>query len=321
MFRKLKIKTLAIVFIGLLSLTVLVNVMDHTKGVNTLKDKLFAINDDQITSVIVQPKMLQGKQIELKKDNDNWKVLFEGKSYNGDANTINGLINQLNGLKPLRLAALSKERWSGFEVTDSLATQVELMGTSGELAKLYIGKFSYQQPKQNAMMQQNPYMQQRGTMTTYVRTGKDEDVFAVEGFLASSANRNADAFRDKTITKVDKNSIQKITFEFPADSSFTMVHNEDQWMADGTVLDSTSVARYLSSLQSLKGSSFTDVKPSDYAYKVKIQSDKGDAIEISAKLDGDNVLLTSSQNSGSVFNENKDRTFKKLFISKRSLEI
>lgn len=316
MFRKLNIKTLGIVFIVLLSVTIFIKVIDNRKGVNTLKEVLFDVDDQLITSVIIKPKMLQGKQLELKKEDNRWMVLANGEIYNGDANVIEGLINQVNGLKPLRLAAQEKSSWGKFELTDSLSTLVQLMGTKGELAKLYIGKFSYQQPKQNSMMQQNPYMQQRGIMTTYVRSGNDKEIYAVEGFLGSSANRDENAFRDKTIIKTSKANINKITFDYPADSSFTMVKNENVWMVDGVSLDSASVDGYLTDISRLNGSSFSKDKSTSFSHIIKIQLEQGNTIEVEAKLEDEQAYISSSQNIGSVFKESHDENFKKLFVSK-----
>lgn len=316
MFRKLNIKTLGIVFVGLLSFTILIKVIDNRKGVNTLKEVIFDVDEQLITSVIVTPKVLQGKQIELKREGDTWKVLVNGNAYNGDVNVIESLISQVNGLKPLRFAAQEKSSWEKFELTDSLSTLVQLMGREGELAKLYIGKFSYQQPKQNSMMQQNPYMQQRGVMATYVRSSNDKEVYAVEGFLASSANRDENAFRDKTILKTRKADVNKIIFDYPADSSFTMVKNENVWMVDGIALDSASVDSYLNDIATINGSSFSKDTPTSYTHTLKVQLEQGTEIEVGAKLEDEQAYIFSSQNYGSVFKENRDESFKKLFVSK-----
>jgi len=309
---------LSITFGALLVIVIGVKILDNSKGINTLKGVLFEIDQELVTAVILQPHVLQGEQIELKKEGDQWRVLFKGKNYNGDATLITGLINQVNGLKPLRLAARDKDRWEKFELTDSLASEVILMGKEGELARLFIGKFSYQVPKQQ-MVNQNPYMRQQGTMTTYVRNGDDQEVYAVEGFLGSSINRDAAAFRNKQLVKVNQTDIHKITFEYPADSSFTMVKNENVWMNDGVKLDSTSVANYLSGITSLNGTSFIDDQPQPFTHRVKIQFGQSKVVEIQAKLEEADAIMTTTQNPGSVFKENKDRNFKKLFISKQSL--
>ncbi|WP_430812816.1 MULTISPECIES: DUF4340 domain-containing protein [unclassified Carboxylicivirga] len=319
MFRKLDIKTLSWVFMALLILTVAVKLVDSNRGVNTLATELFSIDVNTISSVIVKPKMLNGKSIELKKVNGGWRVLSDGKSYNGDASTIDRLINQLNGLKPIRLASQSKERWNKFELTDSLATKVQFMGAEGELAKVYIGKFSYSQPKTNSMMQQNPYMRPQGTMTSYVRYNDEEEVYAVEGFLGSTANRNIDAFRDKTLLNTNKAGIGKIEFSYPADSSFTMVKNEGVWMSDGIALDSASVANYLSGITSLRGGDFSNDKRTTFTHKAKIYSGNGTVLEVNAAIDDEKAILSTSQNQGTVFKEALSLNFNKLFVSKKEL--
>ncbi len=320
MFRKFNLKKLSIIFAALLIVFVVTRLIDSSKGVNTLKAYLFEVDANDITSVIIEPKVLNGKQIELKKEGEEWKVLKDGKSYNGDANLINNLISQVNKLKPRRLAARNKDKWEKFELTDSLSSLVTLMGGSEELASLYIGKFSYLQAKQNPMMQQNPYYQRPGgTMTTYVRTGDEKEVYAVEGFLGSMINRDVDAFRNKQIVKTTKQDINKITFTYPSDSSFTMVKNEDKWMSNGMELDSVSVDKYLNSIRSLNGSSFTDENPGSFDYSVSIQDNKMKITEIKAALNADEAIITTSQNQGSIFKEKKDRNFDKLFISKVSL--
>ena len=318
MFRKFSLKTLSVVFGALLALVVITRIIDHSNGTNTLKSMLFDINTNDITSVVIYPKMLNGDKIELKKEGDHWLVLSNGNSYNGDEAAITRLIDQVNQLKPLRLAARKSDQWEKYELTDSLSSEVKLMNGSDELASLFIGKFSYRQAKQNpAMMQQNPYYQQpRGTMTTYVRTGNEDEVYAVEGFLGSMINRDANAFRNKQLVKVNKTNLNKITFNYPADSSFTMVLNEDKWMSDGLTLDSASVAQYLNKIQNLKASGFADKAEENYTHSIQIQDNQMNITEVKAYVNGEDAIMVSNQNEGTIFKEKKDMNFKKLFTSK-----
>ncbi len=318
MFRKFSLKTLSVVFGALLALVVITRIIDHSNGTNTLKSMLFDINTNDITSVVIYPKMLNGDKIELKKEGDHWQVLNNGNSYNGDEAAITRLIDQVNQLKPLRLAARKSDQWEKYELTDSLSSEVKLMNGSDELASLFIGKFSYRQAKKNpAMMQQNPYYQQpRGTMTTYVRTGNEDEVYAVEGFLGSIINRDANAFRNKQLVKVNKTNLNKITFNYPADSSFTMVLNEDKWMSDGLTLDSASVAQYLNKIQNLKASGFTDKAEENYTHSIQIQDNQMNITEVKAYVNDEDAIMVSNQNEGTIFKEKKDMNFKKLFTSK-----
>ncbi len=319
MFRKSSLKTLSIVFSALLVLVVITHIVDNSTGTNTLKSAVFDVNTDEISSVMIYPKMLKGDKIELKKEGDDWKVIQAGKTYNGDAAAIQRLISQVNQLKPLRLAARKTDQWEKYELTDSLCSKVQLMKGNDELASLYIGKFSYRQPKQNPamMQQQNPYYQQpRGTMTTYVRSGDDDEVYAVEGFLGSMINRDANAFRNKQLVKVNKTNLNKVTFNYPADSSFTMVLNEDKWMSDGITLDSASVAQYLNKIQNLKASGFADNAEKNYTHSIQIQDNQMNITEVKAYVNGEDAIMVSNQNDGTVFKEKKDLNFNKLFTTK-----
>ncbi len=320
MFRKLKIKTLSIIFIVLLALVVISWSVDKSKGTNTLISSVYEVNTSDVTSVVLSPKAADGHEIKLQKNGDSWNVLSEGKTYNGDSRVIEDLISSVNKLKPLRLAAQHKDQWNKYELTDSLCSTVKLMNKNNELARLYIGKFSYIQAKQNQQIQQqNPYAQQpRGTMTTYVRSNDDENVYAVEGFLGRLVNQKADAFRNKQITKVDRTKLNKITFSYPADSSFTLVKNEDKWMCDGIAADSVAITKYLNGIANLRGTAFMDKNPSNYTYKVTLEGD-GNPVEIDAAIDGENSIIASTQNPGTIISDKKMNKFKKLFISKNSL--
>ncbi len=319
MFRKLKLKSLSIVFVILLVLVVITKIVDNSHGTNTLKASIYAVNSDDITSVILKPKAADGKEVKLIKNGNNWSVESDGKTYNGDSRAIENLIKSVNNLKPLRLAAQNKDQWNKYQLTDSLSSMVTLMKGNTKLACLYIGKFSYKQAKQQMPAQQNPYYQQpRGTMMTYVRSNDDDDVYAVQGFLGNLVNQKAEAFRNKEILKTNRSEINKITFSYPADSSFTLVKNEDKWMCDGLPVDSASMAKYLHSISMVRGSAFASQKPSSFAYKVNIDGGSS-PIEVQASFVDEDAIIASSQNQGTLIKDTKKTHFKKIFISKNSL--
>ena len=156
-------------------------------------------------------------------------------------------------------------------------------------------------------------------MTTYVRSDDDDEVYAVEGFLASSINRDASAFRNKQVLKTTAGELSKITFNYPADSSFTIIKNEDKWMCDGLALDSAKVAQYLSGLRTINASGFTDKKPGSFTHTITMQDNQMQNIEVKAELQGEDAVFTSSQNQGTIFKEDKTRNFDKIFIPKSKL--
>ena len=316
MYRKLNIRLLSIVFTVLLVITVIVKLMDKKHGDRTLKSVLVELNSDDVTTVKIYPKKLKGEEVKITRQGSGWFVSDGDKQYKADTTMVMNIIRMCENLKPLRMAATKKDKWASFEVTDSLATKIVLEGDGDELADVYIGKFSYRQSK-NQMQQQNQYGRPQGTMNTYVRVGGEKEVYAVEGFLGMSVNRDIKDFRDKTVINGNTNEWNKIVFNYPADSSFVMIKQGDKWMIDGLMADSAAVVNYLRPLGRLQSSSFTDLAMNNPTYTVRFEGGTN-PVEIKASPGTDGVSITSSMNSGTVFLEAADgNIMKKVFASKQ----
>ncbi len=316
MYKKFSIKTLSIVFSVLLALVILTEIVNKAKGTNTLRDVLFSINEE-VNTLKIYPRMLNGKEILLEKSGNNWLLKYEGKSYNADSTQINNLINQFAELKPLRYAGKTNEQQKKYELTDSLCSKVILLDKNGkELAALRVGRFSFLQNRR--MRQQNPYMQQpQGTMITYVRLENEKDIFAVEGFLSMSVNQEANNFRNRKLLSLNRKKIKEIHFEYPADSSFVLAENNGVWQINGSPADSASVAGYLYDISNVTGTNFSKESMVNATHRLKISTSDNKTYEIDAAFaDSSKVLLTSTQNKGTVFEEKIDDNFKKLFKSK-----
>lgn len=305
MFRKINNKILVIIFAALLVLVVFIELMDAKKGNRTFKNELVKVAAETVTSIEIYPKATNGNQIKIFRENNMWKAESEGKTYNADAAIAGRMISELNSLKPKSVAATKKESWEKFEVTDSLGTRVKLIKGSEVLADVTIGKFSFSQPRNT---------------TSYIRLTGDKEVYGVDGMLAMSFNRNLNAFRDRTIIKSNKKDWTKLTFGYPADSSFVLEKKGDKWIVGDLETDSALVAGYFTKIANLTDASFTETKPViTSTHRLTIEGNNGmQNVEIDGFfLDSDNFVLTSSQNPGSYFNNSE--TAKKVFVSMMNL--
>ncbi len=123
-----------------------------------------------------------------------------------------------------------------------------------DLAELMIGKFTYKQVS-------NPYAGYGGNNiegTTYVRLSGEEEIYAVEGFLAFSFSGGFNDWRDKSFLKCKKEDITKVTFTMPADSSFILAMKDSLWFAGSQPVDSAKTANFLNSLSLIDGQDFRD---------------------------------------------------------------
>ena len=301
MYRKVSIKTLGVVFVVLLVLVALVEFMDIRNGNRNFKKILIEVNADDINEIDLQPKAANGNIIKLVRENDVWQMESDGKKYNADQSVAGNLINELNELKPQSVVATGKDRWKQYEVTDSLGTRVKLLNGSNVVADVIIGKFSYSQPN---------------NMTSYLRLTGENNVYGVNGMLGMSFNRNLNSFRDKDIIKSAPGDWTKLTFTYPADSSFVLEKTYGKWQINSQPADSASVASYLSSIMRLSDSKFDDSEPGIASTHQLVISGNAEFKPIKVTgydVDVDHFYLESDQNPGTRFNS--PESAKKLFVS------
>ena len=227
MYRKLEIKHLAVVFVLLLGIVILVKLADNKRGGRTFKKNLVKINQEQVTAIEISPKTTAGKTFRLFQENDTWMVESEDKKYLADPATAGSMTNELNTAAPERVVATGKDRWEQYEVGDSTGTRVKVYESSNVTADLIIGKFSFSQTRK---------------MTTYARIAGEKEVYGIEGFLAMSFNRKLDDFRKQTVLQASSSDCKRLTFSYPADSSFVMEKTGEDWTVNGQPADPASVA-------------------------------------------------------------------------------
>jgi hypothetical protein len=318
MYKKINIKSLIIIFAVLLILAVIIFYMDSRKGERTFRSNIVDTDTSKVTSIVIYPKINREEPIVIQRKGNFWKIKSRQRLFNADENVINNILKTLTELKPKRVAATDKSRWKQFEVTDSLATRVKLITGKKTGADIYFGKFSYQQPKS----QMAYYYNQRGTINTYVRIANDKIVYVVEGYLGMTLNRELNDFRNKSILRSNKSDWTRLSFTYPADSSFYLVKEGGKWLVNGIMADSAAVADYFNSISWLSSSDFIDdQKPlhSEPDLSLKIEGDNFvRPIQVKAyKADTINrYLITSSLNEGTFFSGRKSKLTEKIFVGK-----
>lgn len=307
MFRKINQKIILILFVVLLALVIGVFIIDKQKNERTFKDDLVEVNADEVNQILLYPRSERGKEVKLEKENDVWLVINNGKKYPAEESAAASIISELNRATPESVASTSKERWKQYEVTDSLGTKVILKTKADKtLAELYVGKITFSQQRK---------------ATSFVRLADDKVVYGVAGYLAMSFNRDADSYRDKTVLKVKKKDVVKLSLTTPEDGTFELTKGDKNWMIGSEPADSAAVDKFLSEIQDLKHSKFSNQNIEEgniSVYKLEIDGNNMQQIKLTADSFGEEMLLlTSSQNNGNIF-EIDDELKNKLFPSKNT---
>ncbi len=299
---------LTYLFVALLVVAGIIYLTDLGKNERTFKKEIVDIDTSEVTSVIIAPKSLNGKEIKLYREDMNWFVEFDsGKVDNVPASKIKNMFNQLLQIKPKRVAARSEKKWAQYEVEDN-ATRVKVFEDDDLELDLVIGKLAFHQPR---------------TMNTFVRLADEKDVYEVEGFLSMTFNQGVDSWRDPTILKGDYEKWNKVSVEFPGDSSYELHKVNDKWLALGAEADSIEIIRTLRKLTSLNGTKYLDDVSLDTLgaakYKLTVETET-DTILVNGYEKGKVFAIESSMNPGTLFDGNIGKLKNRVFPSPKGLK-
>ena len=306
MFNKISSKTLAVIFVVLLVLAGFYIYFDSSREERSFRTDIVNIDTSKITSISIYPKANNHKEIKILKEGNAWEVqLTNNNAVPAENSKIKNLINQLSKIKANSVAAQNESKWSEYKV-DTSGTRVKVFEGNDNTLDITIGKFSYQQPR---------------TMMTYVRVKGDKNVYETNGFLEFSFNQKPDYFRNNTIVNDDATHWKRLTFTYPADSSFQLVKDTtNHWNINKLNIDSSKTAIFLRTLSRLTGSDFVDNPDESLlnkaAYTLTIESSALGAVTISAYMDSTNYIIHSSQNPDAYFNGKKNNLKGKIFVGK-----
>jgi hypothetical protein len=225
----------------------------------------------------------------LKRNDGNWTVHQGDKSAAVRSFEIDNLLRTLSTLQPERIVSRKEEKWDQYQVSDSSAIQlVAYDEDEDKLTEWLIGKES-----------------QDGT---YIRHADEPEVYALEGNLRNRFTKNFNDWRDRTFLKTTRALINKLKFNYQADSGFVLEKRGREWMIGNQKADSASVDRYLKKIQLKELNAFHDEfsPASEPLVTLDIEGSKPQATVKAWKGKGDEWILTSSLQEGVYF---KDPSF------------
>ena len=316
MSKKVNNKILVYILIGFAIIYALVKVYQHKFTDNTLNVSLVKIDTLKVTKILLYPVSEGRNEIKFFKDGKDWKINKGKITTDPEANSVQSLLEVLLESKTQRLASREKNKWADYNVTDTTATRVKVYEGDKLTLDMLVGKFSYQ-PRND---QYSKMYGGGGTGTTYIRLTGEDNVYAIDGFLSFSLNRQFNTFRNQALTRIDKPSVNKITFRYPGDSSFLVSLTNKKWMIGNQMADSNKVAEYLNLLANKNASVFDDnfVPSLNPQCQVTIEGKDIKTVTIDAYIRSQNdFILNSNQNSKSWFSSGYKGLYSEVFKNKK----
>jgi hypothetical protein len=236
--KKFNNKILIGAFAGLAVILALTKVFRSPGRETNLDVDAFKIDTTKVAEISLFPQKDSLVEIKLEKKDGAWTATQKNISAAVPANTINNFLTEVMAMAPDRIVTRRKDRWAQYGVTDSLASKVIFKNESGRDVAWLIGK--------------------ENGGNTYFRMEGDNEVFASHRNIASTFNTTFSNWRDKSFIRITKVNIDRIEFNYPADSAFIIEKINKQWMMGSQKIDSTKLDQYLAKLNFKEHSVFAD---------------------------------------------------------------
>lgn len=272
-------------------------VLQYTKRDNkskVLKSELVALDTASVTKIeVLSPK----GEVILNKEGSNWMVNADDAPKRTKKGVVKSVLNNLNSIKPGRLAAKTESKWKDYQV-DSTGTRVKVYEGNELATDIVLGRFGVEGQR---------------SYYTFVRLFEDENVYTAKDFMKMNIYEDANDYRDNVLLRLKKDSLTSIAFSSPEETF--LLSKEDTWKVDGQPADSASVASYLSGLNMASSKNFHNEQVTGTpTHRVECTfSDKAPLIVEGYQLP-EGIVLKSSENEVEYFLDTA--LFEKVFKQK-----
>lgn len=242
---------LAVVLLSLILVFIAVRKFRSPRLEGNLPAVLVELDTAKITEIVITPAKDRSQPVRLARSG-GWKLMKGEQTLRLEQGAAASLLRVLTSLRPERVASKRKEKWDEFQVGDSTGTRVQVLAGTSVEADVLIGRSGFGQ---------TPTQAYGGPAFTYIRLQDEAEVYAISGFLDAQFNRAMDDWRDKSFLRVKRDSVTRVTFHYPADSSFVLEKIGGKWTMGGAPADSMEVRSFLSGMEYRNASAFAPAAP------------------------------------------------------------
>jgi hypothetical protein len=278
---------------------------------SNLRKELLRLDTATISEIRVTPAKERAEELKLMREGNSWRVRKGDRTEATNHTTIKAMLGSLVNLQAQRMASRKKDRWQDYQVGEN-STHVSVYQRGSKVADFHVGKLGFIQSNGGGF----------GGAYTYVRLSDEDEVYTVEGFLESSFNNSFNDFRDKTFLKLDKNEITKISFRYPADSSFVVENRDSTWFVGNEKADPAKVESLLNQFSSKYLTEFVEgfIVSSPADVNIQVEGKTGTLATVEGwKRDAQEWTLTSSKQKGVYFSSKGSTVVADVFKGKKKL--
>jgi len=316
MFRKMNTKLLIVLFAVLIVIVGSVLIYDHNKGDRTFKSDLFTVDSAKVTTINIYPKGRNKSMIQLVKTGKNWDIKSNNKNFPADTNVIQNLLKTLSHVKAERVSGTDQSSWKELEITDSSSARVVVEQDKQVTADFRVGKISFTQNNNMAEYGGNRNI----SIKSHIRVAGDDRVYVVNGYISGMFGDQPSMYRNRSVFRINKSLLTKLTFIYPGDSSFVLAKTGNKWQINDQPADSAAVETWLNSVANTSDSEFADdASPFPvFTHILKVEGSSMPELEVKGLFDPSlkKYMVRSSYNRDATFGSGNPRLFNQVFASK-----
>ena len=134
-------------------------------------------------------------------------------------------------------------------------TRLRVFQDGDKVADIIIGTIGF---LQNDQAPSSPFQQSRQRFFSYVRLYDDNSIYVCEDFLALNISKETKQYRDSRMLNLTIDSIEQISFVYPADSGFILQQSTDAWTLNEKIIPKDKVKQVLEKIAYLTSTNFED---------------------------------------------------------------
>jgi len=293
-------KTLVIIFFALLGLLIAKKTI-LKPTTRSFKQALTSYDADKVDKLTIQVE--NAAMTTVYKEGGVWKATDGSRTVDAKESTVKAVVNELASLKTKQLVSRNSEKWVDYEVDDTKAKRIKIYSAGKEAAALHVGRFNFNQ--------------QTRAGTSYARLSSEDDIYAIDGFLAMSVAKDFNSFRETKLAEIQLSGIKQVSLEKGESTTSLSRSIDGGWLKQGMTIDSSSVAAYLTALNNINGTKFNDdfVEASSSASQTLKVGD----LTISAYDKSDGGFIIKSNHNPAYFESDSTGVFNKIFIDFEAL--
>lgn len=291
--KKINNKVLVIGLAALVGIFIISRLFRSPKLEGNIRKELVSIDTSDVTELRMASAGDQPKLIKLTKASNKWTVTQDDKSYPADKSVVDNLLATVASLNAERMVSRKKDKWDSYNVGEK-STDVSVYEGGRRSAEFRVGKTGFNQNPGGS----GGFGDQGIEAFTYVRMAEEDEVYMVNGFLEATFNRGVNDWRDKSFLRFSTDNVSRVTFTYPADSSFVLEKRDTVWFAGARIGDKQKVQTYLREISQKSEHSFAEgyTPASSPTVTVQIDGSAGPIATVEGwKQEGSWVLHSSRQ--------------------------